>query len=291
MTTTYTYTQLVESLRAIGLGQGDTVHVHSGLFGLGPMAGVRPEDIPTKVYQALREVIGPRGTLTVPASFDDYARCGTPYDCHSSPVDRAQGVFSQYVTGLSEAVRTYCPMSAVSGVGPLAYEICHVWTGSAFGTGCAWDKLYETDCKMCFIGIPPCYAFTFTGFIQFRFGVPHLYNKIFTVPIYEDGKELPLAVVAAVRYLNPTFRIIENCEPFQSHLCEKKMIQMARVGRGMVYNLLSARAVFEEGTRMLQKNLYFFCKERPGFVPGEIPMDGPTGAYVSNEQRYADRHI
>jgi len=286
MARTYRDAEIVEAFRAAGVGAGDVVHIHSALFALGAMADVPPAEVPAQVCRAVREVIGPEGTLTVPASFDDYARHGTPYDCVRSPVDRAQGVFSQHVAALPDALRTYCPMGAVAGVGARARSLCHQWTGSCYGTGSAWEGLYHADARMCFLGIRPCHAFTFTAFIQFRFGVPHFYNKIYTVPVFEDGREVPLPIVAAVRYLNPAFQIAEDCEPFERHLQERGLLRTVPLGRGRLYVAPSTRALFEEGTRLLQQNLFYFCKARPQFIPGQVPMDGSTGAFVPDEVRF-----
>lgn len=284
--TTYTYSDLINALRLAGIENGDVVHVHSALFPLGVMEGVDIREIPAQIYRAFREVIGETGTLTAPSAFEDYARFGTPYDCRRSPVDRAQGAFSEYVTEMNEAVRTYCPMCAVSAVGPLAEDICHQYTGSEYGTGCAWEMLLEHDAKMCFLGVRPSKAFTYTGYIQARFGVPHFYNKIYTVPIYEDGEPVQLPVTAAVRYLNPAFKIAEDCDPFENHLFEKGLIDTQPIGRGALYTLASTKRIFDEGTKKLQENLYYFCKTPPQFIPGEIPMDGSTGAFKPNELRF-----
>jgi len=285
----YSAAELADALRSVGIRRGSVVLVHSALFGLGVMEGVAPAQVPASVYEAFRDVLGEEGTLCVPAAFDDYARFGTPYDCRHSPVDRGQGAFSAFVVSLPQAVRTYCPMMAVAGVGPLAQDICHQFTGSAYGVDSAWDRLYEHDAGICFLGVRPAYAFTFTGFIQARYGVPHFYCKLYTTPIYEDGRLIPLPVTCHVRYRNPAYKIAENCVPFEEHLKVRGLMRIEPVGNGSVYYLPSARDVFREGVECLKKNLFYFCKQVPEFVPGEIPMDGATGKFVPDELRLRDQ--
>ena len=289
MSDAYAEADLRRALAEVGIGRGDLVHLHSALFALGPFEGAEPGAIPERIHGVIRDVLGKEGTLTVPAAFEDYARLGTPYDTRRSPVDRAQGAFGQYVASLPESVRTYCPLAAVAGVGPLAAEICHQPTGSAYGVGSAWQKLLEHDAHLAFLGVRPHDAFTFVMLIQFQFGVPYLYNKLYDVPVYEDGREVSLPVTAAVRYLDPHYRIRESCVRFEERLEAAGLLRRATVGRGRLASFPSARAVFEEGVRLLSEDLYGFLREPPAFVPGRIPTDGNTGPFVPDEQRFVTR--
>lgn len=286
MPTIYKLAEFMDALRESGIGQGDLVHVHSALFALGIPEGVAVRDIPAAIYDAVRNVIGPNGTLTVAAAFENYARFSQPYDCALSPVDNSQGIFNGYVAAREDAVRSYCPMCGVAGIGPLAQAICHSRTASGMGTDSAWDHLYRRDAKLCWIGVPPHQAFTYAQFIQFRWGVPYLYNKIYTVPIYEQGERVDLPVTCCVRYRNTTYRISEDCTRFEAHLRGAGLIREARVGDGQIYTMPSAQRVFNEGTDQLRSDIYYFCKVPPEFVPGEIPMDGATGAFISDDLRY-----
>ena len=291
MATNYTYNQLVDAIRKVGISQGDIVLVHSSLFSLGRMEGVTLKEIPVYIFRAFCEVLGSAGTLAVPTTFEDYARLGKPYDCRHSPVDPLLGVFSQYVADLDDSFRTYCPLLSVAAYGPLAKEICHLWTASACGTDSAWEKLYHYDSKLCYLGIRPSQAFTFARFIQFRFGVPYIYNKIFTTPVYEDSKEIFLTVTCPVRYLNPEYSISENSVTFEEHLWGNGLIECESVGKGRIYNMKSAKIIFEEGTRKLKENVYYFLKQKPNFVSGQIPMDGNIGKYIPDHIRFAKETI
>ncbi len=287
MSADYKYSDLVSALDMVGVKRDRVLHIHSSLFSLGGMTDVELPKLPAEIYRALREVVGTNGTISVPAAFEDYARFGKPYDCQRSPVDRAQGVLSDYVVSLPEMLRTYCPMSAVAAVGPLGADIAHRWSASAYGTGSAWEGLLEHDAQICFLGLPPRLAFTFVMLIQYRFGVPYLYNKLYPTEIFEAGRKIDLPVTAAVRFLDRRFKIAEDCSRFERHLEDLGLIRSQTIGRGRVFLLPSAKKVFEEGSRMLGKDLYYFLKQPPAFVPGEIPTDGPTGAYVSNEVRFS----
>jgi aminoglycoside N3'-acetyltransferase len=282
----YSTEGLVRALRKVGVRPGAIVHVHSALFSLGVLTGKTAANVPEEILDAFRTVIGPTGTVTVPTAFEDFARFGTPYDCRRSPVDLGQGVLSQYIAGRPDAVRTYCPMASVTAVGPRAAEICHQPTGSAFGTGSSWEKLYELDAQFCFLGVRPSRAFTFVVFIQFRQGVPYFYNKLYRTPVYEEGKPVDYPVICPVRYLDPRFRISEDCVPFETHLTSLGLVRCEKIGRGHVFLMDSARTIFNEGAKMLQENLFYFLKQPPLFINGEIPTDGPTGKFIPDERRF-----
>jgi aminoglycoside N3'-acetyltransferase len=283
---TYSEAELANALDALGVRTGDVVHVHASLFALGAMRDVPSSAIPERVCRVLEEAVGRDGTITVPASFEDYARFGTPYDCVSSPVDAAQGVLSAHVARRPDAFRTFCPMSGVAGFGRLASDICHQSTGSGFGTGSAWDRLYVHDAKMLFLGVRPAKAFTFVVYIQSRFGVPYLYHKLYTVPTSERGNPVSLPITCAVRYLDRDYAISENCEPFEQRLVDEQALSSVAVGRGRVFMVPSARRAFDIGTDALKRDLYFFLAQPPRFVPGRIPTDGSTGAFVPDAVRF-----
>jgi aminoglycoside 3-N-acetyltransferase len=285
----YTYRQFVSLLKKLGIKKGDLLLVHSSLFPFGGMEGVLPKFLPKKIYEAFREVIGKQGTLLVPSVWEEYARFGKPFDCKRSPVDPLVGLFSSYVAKLPGSVRTYSPLLSLTGIGPLSKDICHSWTASSCGTDSAWEKFYHYDGKMCFMGVRPAHALMFLRFVQFRFGVPYIYNKLFTTPIYENGKRIALTVTCPVRYLNPKYRISEDIVPFEQYLSRKKIVKEASIGHGTIYVLPSAKIIFKEATAKLKVNVYYFLKEAPRFVEGEIPMDGKIGKYVRDEMRFKKR--
>ena len=150
------------------------------------MDGVELGEIPEQIYDVVFDIIGPNGTLTVPASFEDYARHGIPYDTHRSDVDPGGACLVSMLRNFR--MHTVRLLNAVAGVGPLAEEVCHSWTGSSYGVGSAWDKLYEHDAIFLFLGIAPNQAFNFAYYVQHRFGVPH-HIKLYTTPVSRTASE------------------------------------------------------------------------------------------------------
>lgn len=267
----YSLNDLGDALSDVGLIRDDIVLVHSGLFSLGRLTGVEPSEMCREIYGVFREVIGPGGTLLVPAFFYEYARRGEVYDTRSSPVSRELGVFPRWVTFLPEAVRSYNPLTCLAAMGPSAKDICRRGVATAYGYDSPWDRLTVHNAKMLFLGTSIRKSMTYIHYIEECFGVPHMYHKYHDAPIYDDGISIDLPVITYVRYLD--YGIKTNLGPFENQLKKIGVVAARTVGMGSV-ECVQCSDVFREGIRMLKKNVFFMLEKVPEFVSGMIPTDG-----------------
>ena len=76
----YSPAELAEALGAVGVRAGDTMVMHASLVHLGYIDGVEIADYPAAVVEAVRDVLGPAGTLCVPTPFWDYGTKNLPFD-------------------------------------------------------------------------------------------------------------------------------------------------------------------------------------------------------------------
>src|SRR3712207_4214212 len=97
------------ALGSLGLGQGDTVLVHSALSSLGQVEGGAKG-----LVQALLDLLGPAGTLVVPT----LPSVTEPFDPETSP--STVGRVSEVVRLWPGALRSRHPTHAVSAVGAQA---------------------------------------------------------------------------------------------------------------------------------------------------------------------------
>ncbi len=104
---------VVAELRALGLPSGAVVVVHTAFKKVAPVEGG-----PTGLIAALREALGPDGTLVMPAMSDDDEQ---PFDPAATPC-RAMGVVADTFRRMPGVLRSDNPAS-FAAAGPLAPAI------------------------------------------------------------------------------------------------------------------------------------------------------------------------
>ncbi|MEU4620504.1 AAC(3) family N-acetyltransferase [Actinoplanes sp. NPDC023801] len=162
----HTVTSLAADLRTLGLVVGDVVMVHSSLRSIGFVAGHVQA-----VVHALLEVLGPEGTLVVPAhtsynsdpagwrnppvpeSWWPVIRAENPgYDRVLSP-SRWMGALAESVRTWPGAVRSGHPQVSVAAVGARAAEIVAEHPlADELGDGSPLGAVYRLDGKVLLIG-------------------------------------------------------------------------------------------------------------------------------------------
>lgn len=276
----FTAEELKQGLRSLGIVEGDLILLHSDLMTLGfPFHTQTREDILKFYWDTFQKVLGSSGTLAVPAYFYEYARYGESFDTESSPVSKSLGAFSAYVCLLPGRVRSCNPLQSIAAIGPKAAEICGGDSLSGYGVNSPWHRFRQLGGKLVFLGVD-FEVMTYVHYIEQLVGVPHLYFKIFTQPVYRQGTPLSGHPVSAVRYLD--YEIVYHLKPFEKLLFQKGLAKSVKVGRGNIL-LVEAETAFQEGVKCLEKNLYFFLKNPPKFMPGKIPYDGSTGQLIARK--------
>lgn len=265
---------LIHTLELVGLKSGDLVLVHSDIrpFGI-------PENTRTSVeilqfyFDAFMQVLGPDGTLAVPAYFYEYARYGETFDLERSPVSKPLGVFSAYVNSLTGRVRSCNPLQSLAAFGYHAEELCGGDSLMGYGLASPWHRLRTLGGKMLFMGVT-LQPMTFVHHIEQQYGVPHLYQKVYDTPIISRGEPIPGTPISSVRYLE--YDIIYDLQPFQQELDRRGQLYKAKAAQGELF-LVNAEEAFQTGIELLSQNPYVFLKRPPAFIPGKIPADGITG--------------
>ena len=159
-------TALVDDLRAIGIGVGDVVLLHSSLSSLGHVDGGAPT-----VIDAFRSVLGDHGTLVTPAfsgSVKDplrdvpvgsadaevwAVRDAVPlFDAATTPTET--GAIPTAVLSHSYGVRSSHPQASVAAVGHHADLICRDQPLSfALGANSPFSRLVELDATIVLLGV------------------------------------------------------------------------------------------------------------------------------------------
>ncbi len=266
---TYNQTDLINCLEALGVASGQTVMVHSSLMSLGLMSDCAINDIPKNIFEILKDQLGTQGTLCVPGSYWEYGQEGSDaFDVINSPVSKGLGAFPRYMLGHEGSMRSPNPIFSIIAYGPNADHLTQGVTAHSFGYDSAWDRLFKSDAQMLFLGCDLSYM-SLVRYIEFHFGVPYLYHKLFHKPIIQGGEVLFDECVALVRYMHcPVEYDLSN---FQKLLEEQGVLKSFAIGHTNSY-FLNMKACFDIGMEALRNDLYFFLKSPPTYQEGQVPV-------------------
>jgi len=143
--------QIATELRCLGVGRGDVLFVHSALASLGYVAGGSDA-----VIDALRDAVGPQGTLVMPAF--TYSKeiaipgaGGPPYHPQRTACD--VGIIPDTFWRRPGVHRSASASHSIAAIGPQAKFLANDdVTMEAYGRDGAFGKLYELDAKVLMLG-------------------------------------------------------------------------------------------------------------------------------------------
>lgn len=141
--TTVSVESLARDLRALGLGAGSGVLVHSSLRAVGYVEGGADGFV-----DAVLAVIGPGGTLVVPT----FTYRSPRFDPATTP--GRTGAVGEALRARDDAVRSLHPFYSVAAIGPLAAELCRgheLLSGT--GIGSPLDRLAERGGLVLLVGV------------------------------------------------------------------------------------------------------------------------------------------
>lgn len=165
-------------LRALGLREGDRAFVHAFVASLGLFEGGL-----AGMHAAFREVLGPEGTLVVPAFTASYRR-GEVYDVIASR--SFNGAFSEHVRRLPGAARSLDPLFSFAAEGPEAQALLRRPGLNCFGPGSGYEVLFAAGVKFVGLGIHWDQGYSFMMHLERVAKVPYRFERA-----YEGVTRLP----------------------------------------------------------------------------------------------------
>ena len=265
--------ELHKALMDIGLSSGDTVYVHSQLFGLGFIGNAKNADeLCSNVLDAFKSVIGPDGTLVVPTFTTTVARNGGSFHLNKTSCDT--GIFAEFIRKKNKSARSLHPINSVAALGPLAGQICENVASTNYGFETPFHRMLDIDAKAVNLGFSHRFSNSWHHHAETTLNLPYLYNKLLDVEVWDGKKKIDRPFYASLRYLN--FDIHNDLASFDKHLLQSGKMIKHKIGKSYV-TCISARAYFNAAITILKQNPWAFLKDIPKFRPGEIPWDGVTG--------------
>src|SRR5215470_7185408 len=140
--------RLVADLRTLGLEPDGIALVHSSLSALGFVVGGAHT-----VIDALREVLGPHGTLLLPTHSWEVMETGCRvFDVRQTP--SCVGTITEKFRAMHGSMRSLHPTHSVAAMGPQAAWIVadHDQCTTPCGEGTPYDKALSYDCQILFLG-------------------------------------------------------------------------------------------------------------------------------------------
>ena len=177
----YSIDDIIESLREVGIKEGDSIFVHSDLrfFGKLPIGATR-EDFLGGFLKALLGAIG-NGNLIMPTF--TYSFCKDEvFDPDTTP--SKVGVLTEYFRKQGGVKRSKDGIFSVAAIGPDKDYFTDV-SNDCFGKNSIFEKLYDRDAKIVFLG--PRFDITYMHFVEQSYGVPYRWIKMFGGFAYNVG--------------------------------------------------------------------------------------------------------
>jgi len=263
-----TLSEIKKSLKKLKLKKGSSCLLHSSIVGLGLIKGLPIKDIPRKIFDLMFDEIGTNGTLSALTPYYEYGFKSKQFDLIKSPSSKDLGAVSEFINKRKDSTRSLNPLFNISSVGKKAKFITNQKTTMAFGEDSPWDQLYKLNSDIIFLGcdISVC---TFIRYIEFRFGVPYLYNKHFNNKIRTGKTIISKHSSSPLRYLY--LDIEYDTSKFQKILLKKKIL---RTGKSNNINVMAVdmQACYRAGIEELKKDLFFFLKRPPKFKNKFAPI-------------------
>jgi aminoglycoside 3-N-acetyltransferase len=222
---------------------------------------------------ALAAVVGPTGTICVPGFFYDYARKGLIYDTLNSPPDAALGTFPDYFFRRRMQSRSLNPLFNLITAGAQAEWLTALPSLYGNGPTSPWSRIVGAGGWMLFFGCTPA-AMTFIHHVEHLVGVPHLYNKIYRIPVIDmKGQEYAYSV-ASVRYLDTSFRVTYALDKIGDEL-ERAGLLVRGAWGSVSFSMAPMKPVQEYLIDRLVADPFALLQHPPSFIRGVIPDDGP----------------
>ncbi len=172
-----TVQRLAEDWRGAGIGDGDTVLVHSSLKRT--MRRLLKQKLrvdPADVVESFRQATGPTGTVLFPLFNWDFPK-GIPFDVRTSPSQ--MGSLTEAARLYPGAMRTGHPIYSFAVIGAQAELFRGMMNFSGYGDDSCFAKLREMGGKIAVLDLPDQNSMTFYHHVEEMHDAPYRYHKTF----------------------------------------------------------------------------------------------------------------
>jgi len=252
----YTFENLVEGFRELGVKEGDTLLVHSSYKSLGEVDGG-----PATVVRALETALGTDkdGTLVMPTFNFDFNK-GVPWDVRKTR--SKMGALTEIARMDPRSKRVFHPFYSFAILGKHAEMLGSLRYKSAYERNSVFGKLRDLDGKIMVIGLSYNDSMTFFHHIEQMEGVDYRFLKQFTGEVTdENGNTYTDTFEMLVRDIDKG--VMTMVDPMGALMEDAGVIKSRKIGDADV-KLMKANEVYEFTAREMRRDpflLYYIKKD------------------------------
>jgi aminoglycoside 3-N-acetyltransferase len=256
----YSYNDLLSAYSSLGVTSGRMIYVGADLARLMRYQEPGRENLLSGHLRALRELLGPSGTLFVPTASLHLCNTDIVFDLETT-ASRDMGIFAEYVRNYPGAVRSFHPFWSVAGIGMAAADLVNDVPRHSYGGGSIFQRFIEHDVLGVNIGKSPHYSISVVHHIETVVGVPYRYTKEFMHPVRRDGRVKREPFYMSVLYRDCDIARDQNFKIFENH-ARYGGLKEVKLGRGKAWSFSHAD-FFKTTADFLSRDIYGWLDHPP----------------------------
>ena len=180
------------------------------------------------------------------------------------------GALNEFIRKLPNRYRTLDPLLSLSVPEDLKGHFADI-SDRSLGKNSGLDKIHELDgVKFLFFGARLKEVFTYLHYVECMREVPYQFDMKFTGTIIDfDGNSFERTQVIRTKCTGVDLR---DDGHFEDYLTEHGFLKTVKLGNSSV-SAISEKDVFREINSMLDKNIYYFLKEKPKTLENKYTYD------------------
>lgn len=261
----YKYSDLIAAYRQLGLSDTPIVYVAGELWRL--MEFEQPDDetkgdeaVCVAHLKAIRETIGPAGTLVVFTGTVNLCNTDIPFDPASTP-SHMSGVFSEFIRRQPGAVRSFHPFESMAALGPRARDLLENISRHAYGEETPWARIIAADGVVISIGALPNHTSSIVHHVEQMMCVPYRYVKEYIHPVVRGGGVVRETFYRYTWYPGIGLESDRNKKIFRIFEATGGL-RTVQVGRGNIYAYSSSQ-FYAQAKKMFIDDIYVWCAQPP----------------------------
>ncbi|CCQ75518.1 AAC(3) family N-acetyltransferase [Magnetospira sp. QH-2] len=260
----YTYDELVDAYRLLGVEEGRLVYVTSDLGRLPGFETPGKKAVLQAHLGALQSLLGETGTLVVPTASLNLCNTQVLFDPDLTPSHNV-GVFSEYVRRLPDARRSFHPFVSYTALGPQAAEIVNDVARHAFGPESPEGRMVERDALSVSIGLYPRFTCSTMHHVEHLMAVPYRYTKEYMHPVKRDGRQVIEPFYQYVWYWETDIERSYGKVVFEDFLVDNE-IKDVSIGKGQIFSYSMSQFV-ASAIQSFKRDLYIWSVNPPTIRP------------------------